>query len=361
MINIEKLFLKAGKFTLKNIDFNVKKGEYCVILGPTGSGKTLLMECITGLKKFNGGKIFLNGRDTIKLPPEERNIGYVPQDYALFPFLNVEKNIATGLKLQNCDEEEINKKVLAIAEKLSITHLLNRQIKGLSGGEKQRVALARALIINPDILLLDEPYSAIDSSMRKQLWWQMKELHKKTSQSIVHITHDLEEAFALSERIYIIIDGKIEQVSNRKDIFKIPENRKAAEFLGICNIAKTKVLKIQKEHLIVQCGNTKIQLPFYENIKEGMTINLGIFPCDIKVLPKTENETLNIFKGNIVALIKKGFNHSVFVKIPDCQQINSSGILEIKTFAQPDEKTAFNEGDEIKLLLPSDKIHILKN
>ncbi|MBU2530479.1 MAG: ATP-binding cassette domain-containing protein [Elusimicrobia bacterium] len=362
MIKTEKLCLKAGKFNLKNIDFNVKKGEYCVILGTTGSGKTLLMECMTGLKKINTGKIFLNGRNAINLPPEERNIGYVPQDYALFPFLNVKENISLGLKLQKCPLEEINERVTNISETLSIKDLLNRDIKALSGGEKQRVALARALIINPDILLLDEPYSAIDSGTRRRLWWHMKALHQKTQKTIIHITHDLQEALVLSETVHIIIDGKIEYSCRSKDIFKRTSNKNVAEFLGICNMASTKDYEIQNNQILIKCQNNVIHLALNRNIKDGQEIHFGILPEDIKVVFKNDStEDENILRGKIISIIENGNFCELFIKIPDLNNICRDGVLEAKAFPTPEEKKLFTEGAEIKVLLPKDKLHIFKN
>ncbi len=361
MIKTEKLSLKAGKFNLKNINLNIKKGEYCVILGPTGSGKTLLMESLAGLKKIKSGKIFLNGADAGKLPPEERNIGYLPQDYALFPFLNVAENIGTGLRLRKKAPKEITEKVNSISEALYIKHLLHRDIKSLSGGEKQRVALSRALAVNPDILLLDEPYSAIDSSTRRRLWWQMKALHQKTRKTIVHITHDLQEAFALSENVHIIIDGKIEYSCRSKDIFKNTTNKKVAEFLGLCNIVAAKKFKIQDGKILIECRANILQLPNNKNTKEEQIINFGIMPKDIKIVSENDPITTNVLNGTIVSKIETSEACELFVKISDMDKLCRDGVIEVKTFTSQSEKKVFSEGDEIKIHLPLEKMHIFKS
>ncbi len=362
MIKIENLFLKAGKFNLKNINLKVEKGEYRIILGPTGSGKTLLMECLAGLKKINSGRISLNGKDAGKLPPEERNIGYLPQDYALFPFLNVAENIAMGLKLRQQEAKIIDKKINSISDTLSIKHLLRRDIKSLSGGEKQRVALARALAVNPDILLLDEPYSAIDSSMRKRLWWQMKALHQKTRKTIVHITHDLQEALALSETINIIIGGNMEHSCQSKNIFKNTSNKKVAEFLGICNIASAKEYEIKDNKILIKCGNNTLYLPHNRSIKNRCPINFGIMPEDIKIISnKNSIANENILKGKIISTIENDNSRELFVKIPDLNGICHENVLEVKVFSAQDKEKLPHYGEEIKILLPADKIRIFKN
>ena len=162
MLCIERLSIRLGEFDLRDISLEVREGEYFVLLGPTGTGKTVLVECIAGLHRPKSGRIFLNGRDITDLPPEERGIAYVPQDYALFPNLTAFENIAFGLRVRKFPEAMVRQKVQELAEWLGITYLLHRLPLTLSGGEKQRVALARALAVEPKVLLLDEPLAAVD-------------------------------------------------------------------------------------------------------------------------------------------------------------------------------------------------------
>ena len=173
MIHTDKLLFRIGEFQLDQVSIEVLKGEYFSLLGPPGSGKTLFLECLCGLVRIASGHIYIDGTDVTDIEPRARGIGYVPQDYALFPNLSVERNISFGLRVNNRSREEINNKVRRSAEMLGIRHLLKRSIYGLSGGEKQRVALARALVMEPKVLLLDEPVCALDEATRQEVCIQL--------------------------------------------------------------------------------------------------------------------------------------------------------------------------------------------
>ncbi len=201
MIEIEDLLVELGGFTLKIPRLTVRSGEYMVIMGPSGVGKTVLLHTIAGFIKPVRGRIVIDGRDATYLPPEKRGVVLVPQNYALWPHLSVYDNIAYGLRLRRIDEEEVRKRVERIAEILGIRHLLGRKPSTLSGGEKQRVALARALIINPRILLLDEPLSSLDPGIRWKSMEFLKKLHETLSFTTIHVTHDIIETMYLGEKI----------------------------------------------------------------------------------------------------------------------------------------------------------------
>ena len=173
-LQIKSLNLRLGNFSLCDINLSCNRGEYHVLLGPTGSGKSSLMKCILGLHRMNSGAVFLEGEDISHYLPEHRRMGYVPQNYSLFPHLNVEKNIRFGLKIRKNPSEMNDALVDQLCETLSIINLRNRKVQYLSGGEKQKVALARALAIKPDILLLDEPFSSIDEGAKRTLWMELK-------------------------------------------------------------------------------------------------------------------------------------------------------------------------------------------
>ena len=241
MLRLVDISLKLGNFSLRNISFDVKQGEYVVLLGPTGTGKTVLLETIAGLYHPDSGDIYVKGLDVTRFSPETRHLGVVYQDYALFPHLTVYANIAFGLKLKKKTDRDVRNAVLKMAHFLEIDYILNRRPRLLSGGERQRVALARALILEPHMLLLDEPLSALDRLTKDRLRRELKRIHGEIGVSILHITHDLSEAFFLADRLIIMKDGAIIQEGNPEDTLRHPRNRFVAELLGIENFVPAKI------------------------------------------------------------------------------------------------------------------------
>ncbi len=235
MLRLENIDVKLGAFRLRNISLHVESGAYLALLGPTGTGKTVLLETIAGLHRPTGGRTWINGKDASRWPPEKRHLGVVYQDYALFPHLTVQDNIAFGLRLKKKARGEIKKTVEEMAGFLEIGHLLKRRPGRLSGGEQQRVALARALVLKPYVLLLDEPLSALDRFTRSRLRRELKRIHRELGVTIFHITHDLSEAFFLADQLVVMKDGSILQEDRPEIVLRRPQNRTVAELLGIEN------------------------------------------------------------------------------------------------------------------------------
>ncbi len=206
VLEVVNISLRMKNFFLKNINFYVLKGEHFAIVGPTGSGKSLLLETIAGIRKPDSGKIILNGVDVTDLPPEKRGIGMVYQDFVLFPHMSVYDNIAYGLKVKKC--KNIDVRVKELAKMLEIEHLLDRMPETLSGGEKQRVAIARALAVNPEVILLDEPFSALDKETRITLRNRIIGLLKEKGVSVIHVTH-IEEDAETADRIAKMRKGEL--------------------------------------------------------------------------------------------------------------------------------------------------------
>ncbi|HAF70491.1 MAG: Molybdate/tungstate transport system ATP-binding protein [Acetothermia bacterium 64_32] len=238
---LEDLRVKAGSFLLSGVDLRVRGGGYLVILGPTGAGKTVLLEAVAGLRRPAAGRVLLGGEDVTPLPPERRNVGYVFQDHALFPHLSVFGNIAFGLRLRRLPRRELARRVEGMARLLGIEKLLPRRIEGLSGGERQRVALARALVIQPRALLLDEPLSSLDPARRQELQRLLEHLHQELLPTVLHVTHDFEEAVALGEEIAVLQEGRIAQVGPAEEVFRRPATPEVAEFLGARNVLSGQV------------------------------------------------------------------------------------------------------------------------
>ena len=238
MLRIESLTITLGEFTVRDVSLEIRPDEYFIILGPTGAGKTVLLETIAGIHAPDAGKIFLGGREITATEPRLRNIGMVYQDYMLFPHLTVEENIAFGLKLRKVSRKEQHALVNEMYTLLEIGHLA-RTIPGLAErGEQQRVALARALVLKPEILLLDEPMSALDGRTRERMRRELSRIRKLTGTTIVQITHHFDEVFALADRIAIMREGQIVQVGETSDVFLHPSDTFVAEFLGIGNLIR---------------------------------------------------------------------------------------------------------------------------
>jgi ABC-type Fe3+/spermidine/putrescine transport system ATPase subunit len=234
MIRIEQLHFSVGAFALSDVSLCVAPGEYFVLLGPTGSGKTLLVECLCGLNRIESGRIFLGGNDVTALEPRLRNLGYLPQDYALFPHLSVRKNVTFGLRHHAAASAPGF--VDRLMEQLGVAHLADRKPEKLSGGEKQRVALARALAIRPDVLLLDEPVSALDESTRDSLCRLLKQLQRDTHTTTLHVCHNFAEMLAVADRVGVIHQGRIVQVGTPQEVLQRPCNALVARFMQAGNL-----------------------------------------------------------------------------------------------------------------------------
>jgi len=210
MIAVEHLQVHVGNFTLADVSFTVPGGQYAALMGRTGAGKTTLLEALCGLKPLTRGTIHLNGRDVSRLKPAERGIGYVPQDRALFQTLTVREHLAFALVIRKAASPVIEQRVAELSRLLGLDHLLERKPQGLSGGEAQRVALGRALAVRPGILCLDEPLNALDDETRQEMYQLLAEVQQSTGVTILHVTHNLEEAEQLADQILVLQNGKVE-------------------------------------------------------------------------------------------------------------------------------------------------------
>lgn len=201
MIDLQAVSIAAGSFLLSELDLRVERGEYAVLMGPSGQGKTTILEAICGLRRVTAGKILIDGHEVTRWPPADRQIGYVPQDLALFPTMTVRENLEFALRLRNAPRQQIAERTEELAHLLSIPHLLGRGVKHLSGGEAQRVALGRALSFRPAVLLLDEPLSALDEARRHDMQNLLRSVQQNTGVTTLHVTHSADEAEALADRV----------------------------------------------------------------------------------------------------------------------------------------------------------------
>jgi len=238
MIELCDIQASFGQFRLRDINLRVQPGQYCVLLGPPGSGKTSIVEMICGLRAAEGGTIRLGGRRADGLDPADRHVGYVPQDYALFTSMSVWRNIAFGLRVRRLSRAQCEQRVEQVASRLGIEPLLGRTCAGLSGGERQRVALARALVLEPQVLLLDEPVSALDESTRQRVCLELRALHDSLGMTTVHVSHNFEETHSVADLIAVLNDGRLAQVGSVDDVFRRPADEFVARFVRAGNVLR---------------------------------------------------------------------------------------------------------------------------
>tara|TARA_Y100001968_G_C19400488_1_gene740727 strand:- start:305 stop:1282 length:978 start_codon:yes stop_codon:yes gene_type:complete len=248
---------------IKNINLDVNNGECLALLGPSGCGKSTTLRCIAGLEKLNSGEIFLDGNEITNLPANQRQIGMVFQNYALFPHLDVFSNLSIGLKVRGVSSPEIKQKVYSIIQILSLGGLEHRLPAQLSGGQRQRVALARALLRESNVFLLDEPMSNLDAQLREQIKPEMSKLILKGKQPVIYVTHDQQEAMGMANKIAVMNNGYIEQLENPQDLYKKPKSLFVAKFIGrpqmnIIEESKKELIGIRPEHLYLTDSNKGI-------------------------------------------------------------------------------------------------------
>jgi molybdate/tungstate transport system ATP-binding protein len=293
MIRTVRLSFSIGAFWLDQFNLEVAQGRYFVLLGPPGSGKTIFLECLCGLKQIRSGHIYIDGRDVTNLEPHMRDIGYVPQDYALFPHLSVERNIAFGLRVrrsrrrQDCRHGEISSKVSKVAEMLEIGNLLTRSTNALSGGEKQRVALARALVTEPKVLLLDEPVCALDEATRQHVCSLLHRIQRQLGLTTVHVSHSLEEAFSVADRAAILHQGTLQQIGPINQLLRQPQNEFVARFMRCDNLFCGEGTVPDSSHTQVRIGDVKLLIAGQHHGK----IKFIIRPEDVLILPDRQHNS----------------------------------------------------------------------
>ncbi|ABA90019.1 ABC transporter, ATP-binding protein [Syntrophotalea carbinolica DSM 2380] len=282
LLEVQNLHVDLGEFSLRGADLAIAEGDYCCLIGDSGAGKSVLLETVVGSFRPHRGKVLLHGQDVTNCPPELRNLGIVYQDYMLFPHLNVFDNIAFGLRRQKGSRTELKNEVNTIAARVGIEHLLHRDIKTLSGGEQQRAALARALITRPQVLLLDEAFSALDVASRERMRRLLRELVKDLHVTVLHVTHDMEDVWALADQVAVLHDGQILQTGSPEHIFSCPQPGFVAEFLGARNVLHGSVLQCDASGLThVAVG--QIDLFSADQAAVGREVHLSVRPEELAV------------------------------------------------------------------------------
>ncbi len=308
MIRVEGLTIHLRGFDLEKVDLAVSPGEFFTLLGPTGAGKTLVLESIAGLVPVNSGRILIDRRDVSRLPPEKRRIGIVYQDSALFPHLTVAENIRFGLRYHRRDRNLPGDRIPFLVERFSLDRLLDRSVAHLSGGEKQRVALARALAVDPSVLLLDEPLSALDPNFRGEIREILKGLHAETGITVLMVTHDFAEAHYLAQRTAVLNAGRVEQVGDTGTVFSRPATLFVAEFVGMKNI-----LGARFDGRAAVSGGLSLVLASPPGRAHG---SLAVRPEDVRLHPPDAvQESANTLRGIVTGVLHQGVFSEVGVRV----------------------------------------------
>lgn len=321
-------------------DIEIEDGEFISLLGPSGCGKTTTLRCIAGFETASEGHIYFDSRDVVGLEPDKRNIGMVFQNYALFPHMTVEQNLAFGLEMRDVKPDQITARTDAILETVQLTGLKDRYVNQLSGGQRQRVALARALVIEPSILLLDEPLANLDAKLREEMRFFIRDLQKRFGITTLYVTHDQGEAMVMSDRIVVMFDGRIHQIGRPRDIYDRPASREVADFIGLSNFIPASVVKPAKEK-----GQFILDSPFGtlrclgdEALQKGDNVLLVCRPETLEVQPAKQGieSKENTLVGEISQYFYLGNQVSLTVK---------SGDQHIQV--QTDPWTSLDVGDQI--------------
>lgn len=342
MLKLDGLSVALGEFSLRDLSFEVLPNEYFVLLGPTGAGKTVILEMIAGLLKPQSGTVHWNGSDLTSLPPEARPVSVVFQDLGLFPHLSVTGNIGFGPKMRGVSRADRDSRVVELARLMEIEPLLDRSVTGLSGGEKQRVALARALAVDPAVLLLDEPFSALDSTTRDRLREVLRRLHHERDTTVVHVTHDREVAASLADRIAVLLDGHLHAPRSPRELFRKPRQASVARFLGLGN-----VFDVHHVH------DGRCEIAGHVLVSPAITHSsqaIWLPPEELKlhkVRPKPEPP--NIFEAEVVTVRLLGSQTEVVL---------CSGELELVIHLPPSRAESLNVGPKSAVFVEIDPKHI---
>ena len=346
-IRIENLDRTWGQFRLRDLSLEVSAGDYFVLLGPIGSGKTLLLETIAGLHHLSAGRIRLGDRDVSNLRPECRGIGFVYQRSMLFPHLSVLENIRFGLRFLQVRESDRRKRVDRLVGLLGLAELLERRTTNLSGGERQKIALARALAVEPEVLLLDEPLSPLDDLSKDTLRDQLKQIHRELGTTTIEVTHDQVSARIMADRVGVLQGGRLLQVGEMAEVFERPQSQFVAEFVGAQNVFSG-VARRDGELTWIKIG-TGIELQAQGEL-EG-PVGLCIRPEAIQLHSQPQEQGPNTLKGALTDISDRGAMIRLTLR---SEALDFRALVPRPRFAE----LACNVGQELWFSLPPEAVHV---
>jgi len=347
-IKIKNAEKRYGKITIiSNLSLEIKEGEFFTLLGPSGCGKTTLLRMIAGFNTIEGGDFFFNDKRINLIDPAKRNIGMVFQNYAIFPHLSVKQNVAFGLKNRKYPADKIETETQKFLELMKIDQFKDRMPNKLSGGQQQRVALARALVIQPDVLLMDEPLSNLDAKLRVEMRFAIKEIQNRVGITTVYVTHDQEEAMAISDRIAVMKDGVIQHIGKPKDLYQRPANLFVATFIGRTNVVEAELL-VEGESAFLQFpGGFRLKMDnVRDDFRKNQKVIASVRPEEFVISIKPNEGMRAIVDSNVFL----GLNTHYFVHLDSGEQV------EIIQESKIDE--SIREKSEIYLMIKPEKINV---
>ncbi len=355
-VTIENLRKEYGEvLAVDNLELLVEDGELVALLGPSGCGKTTTLRCIAGLEEPQDGHIYFDERDVTFEPPERKDVGIVFQSYALFPHMTIFQNIAFGLQMMKVAKREIKDRVEKALEMVHLRGYEDRFPHQLSGGQQQRVALSRALVIEPQLLLLDEPLANLDAKLREEMRFFVRSVQKEVGITAVYVTHDQAESMVIADRVAVMFDGRIEQIGNPYEIYKYPATRKVADFIGLVNLVPGEVREIHSGEscsLTVDTGDT-IRCRYKGELSPGDKAIVVVRPESIKLRPSggKEDELDNHFEAEVKEKVYLG-------NVMD-YRLHLGGTIAIRV--QEDPWISFEIGERVLAGFSSDQTWLIKD
>ncbi len=327
---------------LHGMDLTIGGGEFVALLGPSGCGKSTALNCLAGLLPLSGGRIVLDGKRIDQLPPEKRGFGMVFQNYALFPHMTVRRNIAFGLAMRKVARAEQARRVDEALRMVRLTEHADKYPAQLSGGQQQRVAIARAIVLEPPLVLMDEPLSNLDASLRLEMRSEIRRLHQSLGLTTVYVTHDQEEALALADRLVVLRDGRVQQVGSPEEVYAHPRNQYVAGFMGYRNLLSVSVTSVSDERATVSLGGVRLTGVNRDGLSAGSAVAVAaIRPEDFSVALRQSD---NVVAAEVEIVEYHGREQAVEARLPDGQP------LHLRTTSR------LAPGDAVRLRVPVERV-----
>jgi len=345
MIELRNVTKRYGHIVANDhINLKIRRGELLTLLGPSGCGKTTALRCITGYLRPDEGRVFIDGKDVTDLPTHKRELGMVFQNFALFPHMTVYENVEFPLMIRNLPKAKRREMVMDALQLIRMEGYEKHYPRQLSGGQQQRVGLARALVYRPKVLLLDEPLSNLDAKLREEMRFEIKDLQRRLGITAVYVTHDQAEALALSDRVAVMNEGRIEQVGTPDEIYDQPSSQFVADFIGLSDFIEGTILSVEDEKAIIAVEELRFAVPASPKMRPHERLLFFIRPNDIDLFPPDYAGGENTFDGVVSKMTYLGDKIDYRIAV---------GGLELRV--QTDGKVRFKPGEKVRLRLPVDR------